>query len=210
MWSCVDGSHTFLMNKPSDISEDEVPASAYLRAVPNCTAGFVYTERGTSTKEWWYCCPFCKSNNIPSDQQVGNVFDTSSNVKSVHEWNMDFPVEVQSLANQYEHGQISLCGLFSSTERDASMTQYCHVQGEVNAITKLDRYVTVWTILTFYLHHACSIQSYYIIGNEYYTINNKIIICFWFTMSNSGGPAETRVNRRSWLTVLVETKWKCS
>ena len=34
----------------------------------------------------------------------------------------------QSLANQYERGQVSLCGLFSSTVSEASMTQYCHLQ----------------------------------------------------------------------------------
>ena len=28
------------------MSEEEAPASAYLRAVPKCVAGFVYTERG--------------------------------------------------------------------------------------------------------------------------------------------------------------------
>ena len=31
-------------------------------------------------------------------------------------------------------------GLFSSTVREASMTQYHHLQGEVNAIIKLDRH----------------------------------------------------------------------
>ena len=32
-------------------SEEESPASAYLRAVPKCVAGFVYNERGKSTKD---------------------------------------------------------------------------------------------------------------------------------------------------------------
>ena len=77
LWSCVDGAHTFLVDKPSDLSENEAPASAYLRAVPSCTAGFVYTERGTSTKERWYSCPYCKSSTIPSNQHVGCVLDTS-------------------------------------------------------------------------------------------------------------------------------------
>ena len=45
LWSYVDGAHTFLVSKPSGIS---APASAYLRAVPNSVAGFVYTERGKS------------------------------------------------------------------------------------------------------------------------------------------------------------------
>ena len=118
------------MNKPSGMSEDEAPASAYLRAVPSCTAGFVYTWRGTSTKERWYSCSFCKSNPIPSIQHVGCVLDPSANVKPVDEWDMTFPTEVQSLANQYECGQMSLCGLFSSTVREASMTQYRHHRGK--------------------------------------------------------------------------------
>lgn len=128
LWNCVDGAHTFLVNKPIGMSEDDAPASAYLRAVPDCTASFLYTERGTSTKERWYCCAYCKSNQIPFDQHVGHVFDASVNAKPIHEWDMTFPVEVQSLANQYERGQMSLCGLFSSTVREASMTQYRHLK----------------------------------------------------------------------------------
>ena len=62
------------------------------------------------------------------------------NVKPVDEWDMTFPAEIQSLINQYERGQMSICGLFSSTVREASMTQYRHLQGEVNAITKLDKH----------------------------------------------------------------------
>ena len=103
LWSCVDGAHTFLVNKPSGKTEDDAPASAYLRTVPNCTASFVYTERGNSTKERWYCCPYCKSNQIPSDQQVGHVLDASLNAKPIDEWDMSFPVEVQSLANSVNH-----------------------------------------------------------------------------------------------------------
>ena len=49
LWSYVDGAHTFLVSKPSSMSEEEAPASAYLRAV--CVAGFVYTEWGKSTKD---------------------------------------------------------------------------------------------------------------------------------------------------------------
>ena len=68
------------------------------------------------------------------------MLDASLNAKTVDEWDMSFPVEVQSPANQDKRGQMSLCGLFSSTVREASMTQYRHLQGEVNAITKLDRH----------------------------------------------------------------------
>jgi hypothetical protein len=77
LWSCVDGVHTFLVDKPSGMSEDDAPASAYLRAAPSCTATFGYTERGTSTKERWYSCPYCRSNPIPSNQHVGCVLDAS-------------------------------------------------------------------------------------------------------------------------------------
>ena len=83
LWSTVDGGHTFLVDKPSGMSENEAPASAYLRAVPSCTAGFVYTERGT--KERWYSCAYCKSNTIPANQHVGCVFDPTTSVKPV-EW----------------------------------------------------------------------------------------------------------------------------
>ena len=140
LWSRVDGGHTFLVDKPSGMSEDEAPASAYLRAVPSCTVGFVYTERGTSTKERWYSCPYCRCNTIPSNQHIGCVLDPSLNVKPIDKWDMNFPMEIHSLANQYERGQISICGLFSSTVREASMTQYRHFQGEVNAITRLDKH----------------------------------------------------------------------
>ena len=77
LWSTVDGVHTFLVDKPSGMSVDEAPASAYLRAVPSYTAGFVYTERGTSTKKQWYSCPYCRTNTIPSNQHVGCVLDPS-------------------------------------------------------------------------------------------------------------------------------------
>ena len=53
---CIDGSHTFLVDKPSNMTAAEAPASAYLTAVPNCTLSFQYTECGSSTKERWYCC----------------------------------------------------------------------------------------------------------------------------------------------------------
>lgn len=47
LWSCVDGTHTFLVDKPSGMSD----TCWRLRAIPSCTAGFMYTERGTSTRE---------------------------------------------------------------------------------------------------------------------------------------------------------------
>ena len=92
------------------MSEDEAPA-------PNCTAGFVYTERGNSTKERWYCCAYCKLNTFPIEQHVGNVFDATMTEKPVDEWDMTFPTEIQTLANQYECGQTSLCGVLKHCQR---------------------------------------------------------------------------------------------
>ena len=140
LWTTVDGTHAFLVNKPSGMSDDDAPASAYLRAVPNCTATFVYTERGNSTKERWYSCNYCRANKVPPEQLVGDIFDDSLNPKAVDEWCMSFPSQLEALANQYERGQVSLCGLFSDTVREANVYQYRHMQGEVNAITKLDRH----------------------------------------------------------------------
>ena len=111
LWTSVDGSHTFLVHRSNNMSPDDVPASAYLRAVPNCTLSFKYSERGTSTKERWYCCSHCKSAAVPTDQHVGSVFgESESDVKPVAEWDMAIP---KPICNKYETGQVSLCGLFS-------------------------------------------------------------------------------------------------
>ena len=130
-----------IVDKPSNITRDDAPASAYLRAVPNCTLTFEYKERGTSTKERWYCCSHCKSATVPTEMHVGSVFgDSESDVKPVSEWDMSIPGPVKALCDKYETGQVSLCGLFSDTVKKASMSQYRHLQGEVNVIKKLDRH----------------------------------------------------------------------
>ena len=64
----------------------------------------------------------------------------NSHLKPMEDWDMNFPEEISALRNKYERGQVALCGLFSNTVREAGMSQYSHVQGEVNSITKLDRY----------------------------------------------------------------------
>ena len=140
-WSSVDGAHTFLVDKPTNMTAAEAPASAYLRAVPNCTLSFQYTERGSSTKERWYCCGHCRNDTVPTEQHVGVIFgDSVSDVKPVLLWDMTMPEPIKALCNKYETGMVSLCGLFSDTVKKASMSQYQHLQGEVNAIKKLDRH----------------------------------------------------------------------
>ena len=58
----------------------------------------------------------------------------------VQEWQMKRPSVLAALNNQYERGQVGLCGLFSTTVKDAGVSQWHHIQGEINAIHKLDRY----------------------------------------------------------------------
>ena len=141
LWKKVDSVHTFLVDKPKNMTKDDAPASAYLRAVPNCTLSFQYTERGNSTKEKWFCCGYCKSSTVPIDQHVGRVFgESEADVRPVEEWDMSIPKPIKALCNKYETGMVSLCGLFSSTVKKASMSQYQHLQGEVNALKKLDRH----------------------------------------------------------------------
>jgi hypothetical protein len=62
------------------------------------------------------------------------------NMKSVKLWNMQKTQPIAQLSNRYETGHVSLCGLFSTTVKKASMSQYQHTIGEVNSITKLDRH----------------------------------------------------------------------
>ena len=77
LWSTIDGAHSFLINKPSNMTKESSPAAAYLKAVPNCKTSFVYKEStGDSKKARWYACNYCKSASVPADQHVGDVFDT--------------------------------------------------------------------------------------------------------------------------------------
>ena len=94
LWSCVDGGHTFLVNKPSGMSDDEAPASAYLRAVPSCTAGFVYTERGIyQLKSGGIHVPFVSLTPFHPFSML-DVLDPSGNVKPV-EWDIKDTVSSQ-------------------------------------------------------------------------------------------------------------------
>ena len=69
----------------------------------------------------------------------------SSILKPVRLWDMQKPQPIAELCNRYETSQVSLCGLFSSTVKKATVLQYQHIVGEVNSITKLDRHFhDVW------------------------------------------------------------------
>jgi hypothetical protein len=120
------------------MTADDAPAMAYLRASPNSNLTFVHMKGDC---EKWLCCPQCKKYAVPSDQHVGDVFESGAySTKPVSQWNMTLPNPIGNLANRYERGQISLCGLFSTIAKDAGMSRFSHVQGEVNSLGKLDRH----------------------------------------------------------------------
>ena len=119
-------------------SVKDAPANAFLKAVDNCSLTFEHN----STKKKWYSCAYCKTNQMPAELYVGDVLDgsESSILKPVKLWDMQKPQPIAELSNRYETGQVSLCGLFSSTVKKATVSQYQHILGEVNSITKLDRH----------------------------------------------------------------------
>ena len=79
---------------------------------------------------------------MTADLYVGDVLDSSEcmTLKPVKLWDMSKPKPIAELRNRYEIGHISLCGLFSTTVKKTSISQYHHTIGEVNSITKLDRH----------------------------------------------------------------------
>ena len=142
LWCKPGTSHTFLVDPPHGLSEEEAPASAYLRAVPDCHLSFVKPGREDRAEgDKWFCCSYCHTHPIPVELHVGDIYTShSAHLKSVLEWDMHKPDPVAALRNTYETGQVSLAGLFSTAVRDAGFAQWKHVQGEVNAIHKLDRH----------------------------------------------------------------------
>ena len=91
-----------------------------------------------SGKYRWYSCPQCCSMKIQLDQYVGDAMSNDSDLLPVEEWRLKKPSALAALCNQYERGQVGLCELFSTAVKDASVSQWCHIQGEVNALHKLD------------------------------------------------------------------------
>ena len=50
----------------------------------------------------------------------------------VQEWQIKRPSVLAALSNQYEQGQLGLCGRFLTTVEDTGVSQWHHMQGEVN------------------------------------------------------------------------------
>ena len=44
---------------------------------------------------------------------------------------MKLPTAVATLSNRYERGEISLCDLFGTVVKDAEMSRFSHIQGEI-------------------------------------------------------------------------------
>lgn len=126
------------ISPPNGMDADNAPASAYLRTVSNCRVHFVVNNNSDTEK--WFSCNYCKSHTIPVDQHVGDVYTDNHEVKPVSEWCMSKPKPIAALSNNYERQQISLCELFSKTVKDAGVSQFKHVQGEVNSGRKLDKH----------------------------------------------------------------------
>ena len=53
---------------------------------------------------------------------------------------MVYPSEITSLKSEVERCQVALCEIFSTTVKDAKKHQWRRIQGEVNALHKLDKH----------------------------------------------------------------------
>ena len=139
LFAKTDSSHTCLVNPP-DMRPEDVPATAYLRAVPNSQLDYVKVSANSSCKKW-YCCSHCHSKRLPAEAHVGGVTEHNSDtLKPVSQWDMRKPEPVAALANQYEKTQTSLCAMFSTTAKEAAFSACTHWQGEVGSLHKLDRH----------------------------------------------------------------------
>ena len=134
LWSRVDNSHTHLVNL--DIEDKAIPAVAYQRTMLISGRGSL-DYRHKSGK--LYVCSACSSYKNPAEYSLTfHVGKTPS--LTITEWDMVYPSEVAILKSEAEKCQVALCGIFSTTVKDAKKHQWRHIQGEVNALHKLDRH----------------------------------------------------------------------
>ena len=138
LWSRVDNCHTSLVDV--HIEEKDIPAVAYQKVMyQNNRIVLEYCHKGGK----YYACSACKSYKTPTqfniDFHVGKV-KTKGKLLPINKWDMAYPNEILSLQTQVECCQIALCGLFSTVVKDAKKHQWRHIQGEVNALHKLDKH----------------------------------------------------------------------
>ena len=134
LWSRVDNSHTHLVKL--DLDDTVIPAVAYQRAMEASSKGFL-DYRHKSGK--LYSCSVCKSFKNSAEYIVTFHIGKTNTVSTI-EWDMAYPPQVTCLKTEVEKCQVALCGIFSTTIKDAKKHQWRHIQGEVNALHKLDRH----------------------------------------------------------------------
>ena len=134
LWSRVDNFHTHLVKL--NLEDENIPAVAYQHAMITSGKGYL-TYRHKSGK--LYSCSVCSSLKLPTEYNL--KFHVGITEKSnTSEWNMVYPSELTSLKSEVERCQVALCGIFSTTVKDAKKHQWRHIQGEVNALHKLDKH----------------------------------------------------------------------
>ena len=134
LWSRVDNSHTRLVSL--DVEDNNIPAVSYQCAMVISSRGCL-DYRHKSGK--LYVCSVCSSYKNPTEYSLTFHVGKTPGL-TVTEWDMVYPPEVTSLKSEAEKCQVALCGIFSTTIKDAKKHQWQHIQGEVNALHKLDRH----------------------------------------------------------------------
>ena len=133
LWSRVDNSHTRLVNL--DVDDKAIPAVAYRRAMLISGRGYLDYHHKSGKL---YVCSVCSSYKNPAEYSLTfHVGKTPS--LTITEWDMVYPSEVAILKSEAEKCQVALCGIFSTTVKDAKKHQWQHIR-EVNALHKLDRH----------------------------------------------------------------------
>ena len=134
LWSRVDNSHTHLVRL--DLNDEIIPAAAYQCAMTINGSGHL-DYRHKSGK--LYACSVCNTFKNPKEYSI-TFHMGKTNKLSTLEWDMGYPPQVMCLKTEFEKCQIALCGIFSTTVKDAKRHQWRHIQGEVNALHKLDKH----------------------------------------------------------------------
>ena len=134
LWSRVDNSHTHLVKL--DLDDTVIPAVAYQHTMQANGRGCL-DYRHKSGK--LYSCSGCKSYKNLAEYGVTFHIGKTNELSTV-EWDMAYPPEVTCLKTEFEKCQVALCGIFSTTIKDAKKHQWRHIQGEVNVLHKLDRH----------------------------------------------------------------------
>ena len=134
LWSRVDNCHTHLVKL--DLEDKIIPAVAYQHTMVASGRGYL-NYRHKSGK--LYSCSACNSYKNPTE--YSSIFHVGKTDKpSTVDWDMVYPVQITSLKTELEKCQVALCGIFSTTIKDVKKHQWRHIQGEVNALHKLDRH----------------------------------------------------------------------